>query len=239
MSLGVIADSYVASGGGGGGGYSAAVLADSPLAYWRLGDASGTACVDSSGNGRDGTYAGSPTLGTTGLLTGDSDTAVTFDGTNDKVDITYGSWMDAGATITVEAIIKTNASGTRLIIDRDKGASSPRVFQFRLNNGVLEFYKIGGTGGVVGALSPLTYNDNVKHHVAATYDGTNIKLYVAGSLVKTQSAAGDLGAAAAYMSLGVNTSSGDNSWFSGVMDEAAYYGTALSGARIAAHAALM
>jgi hypothetical protein len=84
--------------------YSAAVLADSPLAYYRLGEASGTTMTDSSGNSRNGTYAGSPTLGAPGLVTGDSDTAVTFNGTSQQAQVAFGSWMNTTA-LTLEAII--------------------------------------------------------------------------------------------------------------------------------------
>jgi hypothetical protein len=59
-------------------GRSDGVLGLSPIAYWRLGEASGTSAADASGNGHTGTYVGSPTLGVAGLLTGDADTAVTF-----------------------------------------------------------------------------------------------------------------------------------------------------------------
>ncbi len=50
--------------------YSASVLADSPLAYWRLGEASGTTAADASGNGRTGSYLNTPTLGAAGALAG-------------------------------------------------------------------------------------------------------------------------------------------------------------------------
>ena len=56
--------------------YRAAVLADSPLAYWRLGETSGTVAHDETGNGHDGTYVGGVTLGQPGALTGDANTAV-------------------------------------------------------------------------------------------------------------------------------------------------------------------
>ena len=48
---------------GGGASYSASVLADSPLSYWRLGEASGTTAADSSGANRTGSYLNTPTLG--------------------------------------------------------------------------------------------------------------------------------------------------------------------------------
>ena len=56
--------------------YSAEVLADSPLGYWRLGETSGTTLSDSSGNTRHGAYYGAPYLGRDSLLTSDPGTGV-------------------------------------------------------------------------------------------------------------------------------------------------------------------
>jgi hypothetical protein len=106
-------------GGGGGGGtpsptpappvtYRAAVLATYPVGYWRLGETSGTTAVDEMGT-YNGTYVGFPTLGATGLLTGDSNTAVTltagqhltvpvasnFSGTTSW---TFAAWIDVDPT---------------------------------------------------------------------------------------------------------------------------------------------
>src|SRR5205807_64318 len=50
--------------------YPGNVLSDGPLAYWRLDEASGTTAADLSGDGFNGTYNGSVTLGSSGLLTG-------------------------------------------------------------------------------------------------------------------------------------------------------------------------
>jgi len=57
-----------------GGSYSSTVLSDTPTAYWRLGETTGTNAHDEIGS-NDGTYMGTPILGTAGALTGDSDTA--------------------------------------------------------------------------------------------------------------------------------------------------------------------
>src|SRR2546422_11078822 len=56
--------------------YRASVLADHPVAYWRLDEETGTGLVDASGNGNDGTYAGAVSLGQPGALASDGDTAV-------------------------------------------------------------------------------------------------------------------------------------------------------------------
>jgi hypothetical protein len=68
---------------GGVGSYSSLILSYASLvAYSRLGEASGTTAVDASGNSLDMTYTASPTLGATGAIFGDSDAAVTFNGTS-------------------------------------------------------------------------------------------------------------------------------------------------------------
>lgn len=58
--------------------YDAALLAKSPVAFFRLQEASGSTMADASSNANDGTYNGGPTLGATGPF--DGATGVTFDG---------------------------------------------------------------------------------------------------------------------------------------------------------------
>src|SRR5437763_16897142 len=61
--------------------YRASVLADHPVAYWRLSEATGAVMADASGNGNDGAYAGTVTLGEPGALASQGDSAVGFDPT--------------------------------------------------------------------------------------------------------------------------------------------------------------
>ena len=55
--------------------YAAAVLADGPVAYWRLGAGSASA-VDVTGNGNTGTFLGGVEPGAPGALVGDPDVAM-------------------------------------------------------------------------------------------------------------------------------------------------------------------
>jgi hypothetical protein len=48
--------------------YPSVVAVDTPLAYWRLEEPSGTTAADSSGNSHPGTYTGTVTLGATGPI---------------------------------------------------------------------------------------------------------------------------------------------------------------------------
>lgn len=219
--------------------YAQEVLADTPLAYWRLGEASGSAMVDASGSARDGTYVGGPTLGAAGAVT-DGDTAVSFDGIDDHANVPHGAWMNV-ADLTVEAWIKTTATGTALILDRDGADTGDRVFQFRVDNGKLQFIRIADANGVIAtasATSVASVNDGAWHQVAATYsDNSTIRLYIDGAAdsVVTDALGGLRQATTRHMLLGINGNGSQVTWFPGVIDEVAVYGTALSAERIAAH----
>jgi hypothetical protein len=88
------------------GSWASEIAADSPDTWWRLGESSGTTAVDSSGNGNDGTYTNSPTLGVTGLVDGDSDTAITLSNTDNSMVVgskDYGIDL-SGSGMTFEGI---------------------------------------------------------------------------------------------------------------------------------------
>jgi hypothetical protein len=123
--------------------YSSTVIADGPVVYYRLGDASGaTTAVDSSGNNRNGTYTlGQLVQGVSGAIVGDTDTAVTFSPNccfpNSQV--TYASGVglpSANAARSVEAWFKT-AAGPREGGDIVTwgGAATRQGFLVRVANG--------------------------------------------------------------------------------------------------------
>src|SRR5438874_1953924 len=67
------------------GGYANTVLGTAGVAsYWRLGERTGTTTTDSKST-VNGTYVGGVTLGMPGAPTGDTDTAVSFDGAGGSV----------------------------------------------------------------------------------------------------------------------------------------------------------
>jgi len=187
--------------------------------------------TDSSGNGHNGTYNGAYTLGTTGLITGDTDTAITLSsGSTGYGDVPYASWLDAGSTaLSLVVVFKTSVTLTIMsFFDRDNG--NARLWQHRMeNNGALSFIKIGGTGGVVTSTTPANgYNDGNKHVFGATYDGSNIRLYVDGTKVRTTAAAGNLGTAHADLSIGHRLALSSTNQFGGVLDEHILWNSVLS-----------
>lgn len=209
--------------------YATEVLADSPLAYYRQGEASGSTMFDSSGNGsRDGTYFNSPTLGVSGLLTSGTDTAVTYNGTTQYGENSFSSWMNV-STVTIEAIIKTTTTSGTVF---GRGGSN-RNYRLGVSAGKAFIeVSVGGTFPFLASSSLV--NDGNPHHIAGTWDGSTSTIYVDGVSRGTLSASGGLSTAG--NPLRVAARSGD-SFFAGTVEECALYGTALSSTRIAAHAA--
>src|SRR5262245_48230905 len=89
--------------------YAKVVLARRPVAYWRLGEAAGPQALDSSGNGHQGVYRGTPTLGERGAIEGDTNTAIRLVGSRSYVEILDHrdfSQPTSGKGLTVEAWIR-------------------------------------------------------------------------------------------------------------------------------------
>ncbi len=80
----------------------AAVLADSPLAYWRLGETCGTTAADLERQQPHGLVPGHALLGQPGALAGDTNTAVGFNGSSQYVNVPYLAALNP-AQLTVEA----------------------------------------------------------------------------------------------------------------------------------------
>lgn len=220
--------------------YSSEVLADSPRGYWRLGETSGTTAVDSaSGGGHPGTYGGTFTLGTTGLLSGDTDKALTL---NAAGWVTIPETVDLTA-FTVEGWYK-GTTATFNLVSRRHGltGSTSRSFWIGGQSGSATVLILRGTGGTFTSVtSSDLITDNLRHHLAGTYDGTTLRLYLDGREVGTPSTAvsGPLNTDDNALVIGgQQTSSGSDAItpnLAGVVDEVAFYTTALSASRIAAH----
>lgn len=212
--------------------YSAEVLADSPLVYLRLGESSGTTAADSSGNSRNGTYVGSPTLGVAGAISGDANTAVTFDGSTQAVTVPSTGLPTTDVDQTIECWVKFTSTTTGLFVAGRDVSSSTRGVCIRTGT-------VAGTlmcGNTVGTSpqSTGTYNDGNWHHVVGLrhQSAGTFELYVDNvSVASGTESNSTLGASGFFVAERGN----GTLRFPGTIDEAAYYGTALSSTRIAAH----
>lgn len=212
--------------------YSDEVLADGPLAYYRLGETSGAIVTDSSGNGRNGAYSGTVTQGVTGALAADADTALGLGGSGYAL-VNHASWMNV-STVTVEIWFRTTQTGAQSLIARYGSSSVSEVIALDLStSNVVRAY--GNFSGVKIASATVTgLRDGNWHHAVGTYDGSAIRLYIDGTQVASVAATGTPQSGSLGYRFGSRNASPNNNLI-GAIDEAAIYGTALSDARIATH----
>ena len=222
----------------GGSSYTQVVLADHPLAYWRLGESSGTTLIDQTGS-HTGTYLGSPTLGTPGAIAGDSNTSVTFNGAANVYGQATGWTTVPAPPITLEAWVKWNGTtwptDTSILGWFDRSGTMAARF----------FVSGNGTDNINLRIGFETGNANWNwagentgwHHLVGTHDGTNARLYFDGVLVAGPSPVSFSGGTSAHplwIGTGSDLGNTDASW-PGSIDEAAVYNQALTPAQVLAH----
>lgn len=81
--------------------YAQRVLALNPLAYWRLGDATGQPAIDAAGNLASGTYTASTLNQQTGAIAFDPDGAVRLDGNGGEVNFPNTNLLDSATQGTI------------------------------------------------------------------------------------------------------------------------------------------
>lgn len=219
--------------------YADAVLADSPLGYWKLDEASGTTCADSSGNGRDLTYGGSPNFRNSGPpIVGGTSYAVGLDGVNGEgATASYASWM-LPTSFSLECWVRSTASsGYPAIFGVANGRADSGQFILYIRSGTIKatFTNTFAASSEVTTGSGMT--DGNWRHVVVTHDSSSgdLILYINGSSVASNSRTGTPQSVSQPISIGGCGSTTDSNWFSGDIAHCAYYGTALSAARVLAH----
>jgi hypothetical protein len=219
--------------------YSAAVLADSPVSYWRLDEPSGAIAADQQG-ANAGTYKGTVTLGQTGALTqsGDLDASVSLDGATGYVSIPDSAGLRLGTGQSVECWIKPtsgdlSAGFVALVVKGNWATGANTAFQFYLQSGALGF-ATGAAAAAVGA----SLIAGVWQHCVVTWDGATVTYYLNGvpSSVSYSQAQGN--STGWPLAIGAGTTSlvpALANLYAGPFDEVAVYSHVLSAARVAAH----
>ena len=206
-------------------------MADTPLAYWRLGEASGTVAADQRAT-RNGTYAGSPALGQPGALFNDPATSVGLNGTSQYVQAPADAALNSPVQFSVEVWAKpTGGVGTY------HGVVTSRVYPqgwvlYLGTDSSWEFWVNSGSGMASIYSNPATLNS--WHHLVGTYDGTTVSLYDNGVLAASAPSTTYAGQTGNALQI-ARSEPGDNLYFPGQLEEAAVYGAALSAAQVQHH----
>ncbi|WP_261779654.1 Calx-beta domain-containing protein [Microcystis aeruginosa] len=218
------------------GSYLKTVLADIPLAYWRLDETSGTTVYDFSGNGYNGTYFGGVGLGNSAGI--NSGTSATFDGVNDYIDtplssnrqpLTIETWFKADVTTGERSIVDSDIafqSGQSLIIGYQAGTIVPP------NQGD-QTLDIEYHGNPNFYNSPFTVQPNTWYHAVSVFTPGKVELYVNGQFIGSQTYT-QQPLDGSNFRIGRHNSN-DPQWFDGLIDEVAIYDYALTPSQIQNH----
>jgi hypothetical protein len=211
--------------------YATTIAADAPSGYWRFGEPAGaTTAVDSSGNANNGTYLNGPTLAVPGALTGDANTAASFDGVNDSVRVPDASSLDVGDTFSLEGWIKRSSTAKTYELF-NKGGNGLQLTVMSAANGNQVWLRKANVTTIAHSTTGVPA-DAKFHQIVVTKSGPNsTKIYIDGV---------DAGAVAVAPTQAIaNTALPLTITGAGaalhVLDELALYNHVLTAARVSAH----
>jgi glucose/arabinose dehydrogenase len=196
------------------------------VAAYGFNEGVGSSVGDASGNGNGGVVSGAA-WNTGGKFGG----ALSFDGVNDWVTIADAASLDLTTGMTLETWVSPSALN---------GSWRTALMKERTGGMCYALYAHTGTLGPsahidAGGLEPRARSSSllasgVWSHLAATYDGSAIRLYVNGVLAVTQAASGSVTSSTGALRIGGN--SVWNEWFAGLIDEVRVYNRALTAGEI-------
>ena len=242
------------------------VLADEPNGFWRLGDVRGSRiAVDTSPKGNTGSVEGLVQFGQPGFHGGD--TAALFDGATARIVVPNSHTLNP-TRITMEAKIKwhgpTPANDRQRILEKESYGGTTNYGLSITPDGYVHVElrrKVSGPPDMMeaeGSGNKARVALGAETHVAATYDGLSIRIYINGELAVEQrvnSSEVDIDPSrdaielytqediyATSLAIGArmgyfrpNETPLGRRYFNGIIDEVALYPTALSAERIRAH----
>jgi hypothetical protein len=183
------------------------------VAAFTFEDTSSTYLRDDSGKGNYGTISGARRT-----TAGKHGRGLLFDG-NDYVTIADDKTLDLTTGMTLEAWVKPSTTDrtTRNVMSKDGYALLANTTSGRAAGNVRTTTQYGAT--TTSALPA-----NKWSHLAATYDGKTLRVYVNGAPVSSKSASGLIATGRSALKLGTS--------FKGTMDDVRVFNTALSASAV-------
>ena len=209
------------------GGVSHATAQSGPIAAYGFNDGTGIVAQDASPNGFHGTLNGA-----TWVAGGKFGGALSFNGSSNWVTVADGALLRLTNGMTIEAWVNaSNLAGWRTVILKERSSG--------LSYGL---YASGDSAGQpsawirrsndISSLSASTISTNTWIHLAATYNGAALRVYVNGVQTATRSVTGNIASSTSPLKIGGNAIWGE--YFSGLIDEVRIYNRALTPAEIQA-----
>jgi hypothetical protein len=204
------------------------VPAQGLVAAYGFEEASGKQVTDASGNANHGTIAGATRITTTQF-----GKALKFNGTNGWITVNDNASLDLTTGMTLEAWVYPTVwmSGWATVVMKER--TGAEIYSLYANDGGSRPNTAVSVGGAEQILSIGSHlPTNTWTHLAATYDGTNQKLYVNGVLAGSRPQAGTVATSDGKLRIGGNSVWGE--YFTGYIDEVRIYNRALTQAEISA-----
>jgi hypothetical protein len=225
------------------GSYAASIVADGPEAWWRLNEPAGSTVMSDAMARHDGEYvsvSGNPvTLGVPGVVSGDTDTAVSFDGSESYGLVPFSADLN-NPDITIEVWAKAS------VLD-DTGLC-PVSSRFATKGCWFYTYPSGTWSGGVSSSGNNYYvpsslpeaaivADQWTHLVLSYGSGSSLRFYVNGQWDNQGYVDFNRNAAGPFIigARGVDAGTVADMFFKGQVDEVAVYKRALTPAQINAH----
>jgi len=189
-------------------------------ALWHMDESSGTIEDASSSGNNDGSHNGG--YGADGVFSN----ALVFDGSDDRVQVGDDGSLNPPEGITVEAWVYPEDLGSSTIINKQNGIEG---YALAIGNDGRPYFWIQGRA----CTNHLALYADEWSHVAGTYDGQTLRLYVNGEhRAMAQLVGGDLGTGSPLL-IGESNTGGGN--FEGMMDEVAVHRRALEPEEVVDH----
>lgn len=155
----------------------------SPVAQYKFDATSGQTVSDSSGKGNNGTLGSSSSVQSTDptRICGITNGGLSFDGTDDYVAVPDAASLKITAAISITAWISGTSWGSAADVDTiaRKGDADPKDYALAVKNGKLNLF-LTDDDSDTGHPGNTTLQTNRWYHVAATWDGTDVRIYVNG-----------------------------------------------------------
>jgi hypothetical protein len=160
--------------------------------------------------------------------------ALLFDGVNDWITVADSDALDLSTAMTLEAWVNpASLTGWRNVLLKEGGTGM--AYELYAQNPDVSRPAAYATlnGAIRGITGTAPMPANTWSHLAVTYDGANMRLYVNGALVRTVARTGVIAATNGPLHIGGNAVWGGE-FFAGAIDEVRIYNRALSAQEIAA-----
>jgi Concanavalin A-like lectin/glucanases superfamily len=206
------------------------------VGYWKFDEAAGASnAVDSSGNGNHGVLQAVDT--SSARVAGHQGSAVEFTVAGDPgagVEVPLSSSLAAIRHFTLGAWIYLPqlTTSTSCVVSSQLGNEVAEVFNLAVKNAELVIWVGTDVEMYPSVKAPVLVPDSWMH-VAATFDGADLRLYKNGLEVGSRAAARELPGATNPFYIGTNKNPAYNEVFEGLIDEVVLYSVALPADAIA------